>query len=169
MNQPGARQRVHGPIALAEFVGRVIDPITARRGFAAAELVSGWAEIVGARYADCSRPDRIAWPRGKANEDKPGTLVVVVDGPRALLLQHEADQIVERTNNFLGHGTIGRIKIIQGTVSAPSLSPGPENAPLAEEDQAKLAEALCDVESVDLRSALNRLGRAILAEGNKKT
>jgi hypothetical protein len=162
MRQSGAPHGKRGPVALAELVGRVLDPITARRGFATAELIAGWAEIVGVRYADCSRPERIAWPRGKANNDKPGTLVVAVEGPRALLLQHETDQIVERVNGFLGYGAIGRIKIVQGAVTAPASAERSEEVPLDAHELAKLEDALAGIDGAELRAALARLGRGVL-------
>jgi len=170
MRSAGPSARNRGPIALAELVGRALDPLTARRGFATAELIAGWAEIVGARYADCSRPERIMWPRGAANKDQPGTLVVAVEGPRALFLQHEADQVVERVNGFLGHGAIGRIKIVQGAVSAgPAAAETADRRSLAEDvDVAKLEDVLAEVDDPELRSALDRLGRAILSEHTKK-
>lgn len=169
MRPNGTSLRNRGPVALAELVGRALDPVTARRGFATAELIAGWAEIVGVRYADCSRPERIVWPRGAANKDKPGTLVIAVEGPRALFLQHESDQIVERVNAFLGHGAIGRIKIVQSTVSSPPVVETPEKARLDPGDLAKLHDVLTEIDSPDLRSALDQLGRAILAESNNKT
>jgi hypothetical protein len=162
-------KQTRGPTALAELVGGIIDPVTARRGFATAELIAGWADIVGARYADCSRPEKIIWPRGKANEEKPGTLIIAVEGPRALLLQHEADQIIERVNHFVGLGAIGRIKITQGPVSSPPAGQKHEEVLLQEEDIAQLADTLEDFDSPELRDALDRLGRAILAERNKKS
>jgi hypothetical protein len=169
MRQSSAPHGKRGPVALAELVGRVLDPVTARRGFATAELIAAWAEIVGIRYADCSRPERIVWPRGKANDDKPGTLVIAVAGPRALLLQHETDQIVERVNGFLGYGAIGRIKIVQGTVSPGDSTQTTEEVPLDAQDLAKLEDALAGVDGAEMRSALERLGHAILGERNKKT
>lgn len=158
-----------GVISLAELVGRALDPVTARRGFATAELIGAWADIVGGRYADCSRPERIVWPRGAANKDSPGTLVVVVAGPRALYLQHEADQIVERVNGFLGHGAIGRLKIVQGGMPLTESARAAADIPLDATDKAKLDDTLADVESPGLRSALERLGQAVLADRNKKT
>jgi hypothetical protein len=169
MRQSGATRGKRGPIALAELVGRVLDPVTARRGFATAELIAVWPEIVGSRYADCSRPERIAWPRGKSNNDKPGTLVIAVEGPRALLLQHEADQIVERVNGFLGYGAIGRTKIVQGSVSPGPSAQSLEEVPIEADALAELEHTLGNIDGEDLRSALDRLGRAILAERNKKT
>jgi hypothetical protein len=96
-------------------------------------------------------------------------LVIAVEGPRALLLQHEADQIVERVNSFLGYGAIGRIRIVQGSVSPRSSAQAVEKVPLAAHDLAKLEDALAHVDGEALRSALDRLGRAILAGRNKKT
>jgi hypothetical protein len=169
MRQSGTTQRRRGPIALAELVGRALDPVTARRGFATAELIASWTHVVGSRYADCSRAERIVWPRGKGHEAEPGTLVVVVDGPRALLLQHEADQVVERVNAFLGHGAIGRVKIVQGPVARDPAAETPRETPPDANDIARLERVLAEVDSDDLRSALDRLGRAILAERNKKS
>lgn len=169
MRSAGAGSRYRGPTALAELVGRALDPLTARRGFATAELIAGWAEIVGVRYADCSRPERIVWSRGAANKDQPGTLVVAVEGPRALLLQHEADQIVERVNSFLGHGAVGRIKIVQGAVSSRPTVEAPDEPSLTVGDLATLGDVLAEVDDANLRSALDRLGRAIVSERNKKT
>lgn len=169
MRPNGATPRKYGPIALAELVGRALDPVTARRGFATSELVAGWAEIVGVRYADCSRPERIAWPRGAANKEIPGTLVVAVQGPRALFFQHEADQVIERVNAYLGHSAVGTIKIVQQSVPARTSARASDDSPLDAEDQTKLENTLANIESPDLHSALDRLGRAILAERNKKT
>lgn len=154
-------------MALADLVGKTLDRVTATRGFATAELIAAWGDIVGAGFADCSQPEKIVWPRGAANEGTPGVLIVRVEGPRALLLQHEVDQIVERTNAFIGHGAVGKVKIVQGPVrprTAPA-KPGPR--PLDEDDETGLAATLADVDSGELRLALDRLGRAVL--GDKKS
>lgn len=167
MKERNVSERKRGAVALSELVARALDPVTARRGFATAELIACWADIVGSRYADCSRPEKIVWQRGAANEGTPGVLIVVIEGPRALLLQHEADQIVERVNAFIGHGTINKIKIVQGTVSArrPAETKSPE--PLDLQAESSLADVLSKVDGESLRSALDRLGRAILADREK--
>jgi hypothetical protein len=156
-------------MALAEIVGKALDPITARRGFATADLMAGWADIVGARYAECSLPEKIVWPRGATQDDSAGVLIVRVDGPRALYLQHEAGQIVERVNAFIGHGAIGRIKIVQGTVNARPTAHEPMRKPLGAQEEAELASTLAGVESDDLRAALDQLGRAVLGDRDKKS
>jgi hypothetical protein len=169
MPERGGRQRKGGPRSLAEIVGRALDPITAKRGFATADLMAGWADIVGSRYAECTMPEKIAWPRGASPDAGAGVLVVRVDGPRALFLQHEADQIVERINGFLGHGAIARLKIVQGRVGARSKATEPASPPLGPQREAELASTLTGVGSDKLREALDRLGRAVLGARDKKT
>ena len=157
------KQRSRGPVLLAELVGKAIGPLAARRGFGTADLIAAWPEIVGARFADCTRPDKIAWPRGTANESKPAHLVVRVDGPAAVLFQHETGQVVERVNAFLGYAAIGQIRIVQGAVGkADSYAPVPPT-PIDAEDEARLGAALAPVDNDALRSALDRLGRGVLA------
>jgi hypothetical protein len=158
------KRRRRGPVMLAELVGRVLDPATARRGFATADLIAAWPEIVGARYADCTRPEKIVWPRGKDATGDAGTLHLRVDGPRAILIQHELDQIIERINRFLGYAAIAKVRLVQ----APVQSPGPGRRgerPLAAEEEARLGAAISGVEDDGLKAALDRLGRGVLSRG----
>lgn len=147
---------------LAELIGRVLDPVTARRGFATADLIAAWPEIVGARYAECTRPEKIAWPRGAAAAGDGGVLRLRVDGPRAILIQHELDQIIERINGFLGHAAIAGIRLVQAPVAAPR--PRTRGEPsLDGAEEARLGAAISGVEDDGLRAALDRLGRGVLS------
>ena len=86
----GKRKR-KGAVALAELVGPVIDPVVARRGFASVDLIALWPEIVGPAHAAYTEPERIAWPRETDRDggSRPGVLFLKVEGPRAILVQHE--------------------------------------------------------------------------------
>ena len=161
------RERRRGPVQLAELVGKAIGPLAARRGFATADLIAAWPEIVGARFAASTRPDRIVWPRGTANESKPAVLVVRVDGPAAVLFQHEAGQIVERTNAFLGYAAVGQVRIVQGPVGAPGGEEPEPPLPISAEDETRLADALAPLDDEGLRTALGRLGRAVLTDKSR--
>ena len=157
-----AKRGRRGPVALGELVGRVLDPVTARRGFATADLIAAWPEIVGARYADCTRPERIVWPRGEDATGAGGVLHLKVEGPRAILVQHELGQIIERINGYLGYAAIAKVRLVQ----APVGSPRPRtqgDRPLDAEDEARLGEAISGVEDDGLRAALDRLGRGVLS------
>lgn len=153
-----------GPVALGELIGRVIDPVTKRRGFATTDLIAAWPEIVGSRFADCTRPEKIVWSRGEEMDGAPALLVVRVDGPRAIFVQHEAGQIIERVNAFLGYGAIGHLRIVQAPVSVGGMAETTSERPLSADAEAELEARLSGVADKDLRSVLDRLGRGVLAK-----
>ena len=156
-----ANVKRRGPIALGEIVGGVLRPVTARRGFATADLVAAWPEVVGARFADITRPERIAWPRG-SDKTEGAVLHLRVQGPQAILVQHELGQIAERVNAFLGYAAIARIRLMQAPVATPqartAAGPSPNRA-----DDAHLDATLSGVSDDALRAALDRLGRGVLS------
>lgn len=162
----GGQKRRRGPVKLAELVGRVIDPVTQRRGYATTGLIAAWHEVAGDRIAACSRPEKIVWPKGEANEASPALLVLRVDGPRAIFVQHEAGQIIERVNAYLGYAAIGRIRIVQGAIAGSAAAPGrpPPPPPLPAADAQKLRASLEGVADEGLRSALERLGLGVLTD-----
>lgn len=151
-----------GARPLAEIVSRVIAPVTAERGFATADLIAAWPEIVGPAHADCTRPERIAWPRRTGDEPAQGVLYLRVDGPRAIFVQHELPQIAERINAFFGYAAIGGVRIVQAPVAARRVAPAARAGP-GPEAEAALAERLAPVPDEALRAALARLGREVLA------
>lgn len=150
--------RQTGPLPLSRLLERAIDPLVAERGFGAADLVSSWDEVIGARYAAATEPEKIAWPRGR---DGRGVLTIRVDGPIAIYLQHDRGQIIERVNRFLGHGAIGDIRIVQRPKARPVARRGEVSLPI--EERAAVAEIVRSVEHEPMRAALTRLGEAIRA------
>jgi len=159
-NTPSPRK---GAIPIGQLVGEVIAPVTARRGFATADLVAAWPEIAGPLHAPCTMPEKIAWPRHDSEDDPPaGVLFLKVDGPRAVLVQHDLPQIIERLNAFFGYRAIGQVRIVQGPVAAPSTPGAVRRQPrLDPEAEHALAEELADIDDDDLRAALEKLGRGV--------
>ncbi len=156
------KRRSRGAVPISALVGRVISPIARKRGFAAADLVAAWGDVAGAELAACTRPEKIVWPRGEANSDRPGVLTLKVDGPRAVVVQHQLDQIAERVNAFFGYAAVGHIRIVQAPLGhAPKPRPA-DDAPLGPEDEARLRTTIGAVEDQPLREALDRLGRGVL-------
>jgi hypothetical protein len=169
MTESGTGKPRRGALALSELVGRVLEPVTVKRGFAAAELLAAWPAIAGPAYADCSQPERIVWPRETGDGlPAPGILYLRVDGPRAILVQHELGQIIERVNAFLGYGAVAQARIVQGPVRRGPRKAATSPAPLDPESEAALVSALADVGDGALRAALDRLGRAVLAAPAKE-
>jgi len=162
MSSEHQKPRSRGPVALTEIVGKVLDPVVARRGLASADLIAAWPGIAGAGLAAWTAPERIVWPRGEANASQPGVLMLRVDGPRAVYVQHELPQIIERVNAFFGYRAVGRVRIVQGSVAHIEKDPVPV-ATVAPEDAARLEQTLAEVEDEPLKAALGRLGRGVLA------
>lgn len=155
MNKPGRMQAR----PLADLVRRTLADTFARQGFASTELVTHWNDIVGAEIAAHCEPMRIKWPRGGDMEaPEPATLILRVEGPVAIEIQHLAPVILERVNRFFGWRAVGRLALRQAPLArraAPPVRPPPDP-----ELTARLAATL-DVADEDLRNALARLGAAI--------
>src|SRR5213595_189092 len=153
-----------GPITakpLSVLLSDVFTDAYAKQGFAARELVTRWAEIAGPEVAACSEPLKIQWPRPvEGQPQEPATLVLRVEGPMALEIQHTSDVILERVNRFFGWNAIGRIALRQAPLSrkpAPKARKKPDPATVA-----KIEDSLASaVDDEALRAALARLGASI--------
>src|SRR5690349_57247 len=145
---------------LSVLLSDVFKDAYARQGFAARELVTRWAEIAGPEVAAHAEPLKIQWPRPVDGQPQdPATLVLRVEGPMALEIQHSSDVILERVNRFFGWHAVGRLALRQGPLSRrpkPKRPPPPDPTTVA-----KVAETLSAVEDDALRGALARLGASI--------
>jgi hypothetical protein len=147
-----------GPVSLAVAIGRTLDPAVARRGFATVDLLASWDAVVGPRYAGCTQPEKLTRPR---QGDGPGVLTVRVDGARAVFLQHELPQFIDRINGFLGYAAVGEVRIIQKPMPVAPRQAPEAPPPLPASAEAALAEAVAPVEDEALRESLRQLGRAV--------
>jgi hypothetical protein len=156
MNKPG-------PISakpLSVLLSDVFSDAYAKQGFAARELVTRWAEIAGTEIAEHSEPLKIQWPRPvQGQPQEPATLVLRVEGPMALEIQHASDVVLQRVNRFFGWSAVGRLALRQAPLSRRD-PPAASRAPDAEA-VAEVAETLSAVEDEELRAALARLGASI--------
>ena len=144
---------------LRDLLGKVIGDTFRRQGFASAELVTRWTEIAGAEIAAHSEPVKIQWPRAEqAGARPPGTLILRVEGPAAIEIQHLADLVCERVNRFLGWRAVERIALRQAPLRRPTRRPIAAADPAA---AARIAASMSEVADEDLRQALARLGAAV--------
>jgi hypothetical protein len=145
---------------LSVLLSDVFSDAYAKQGFAARELVTRWAEIAGAEIAAHSQPLKMQWPRPvEGQPQEPATLVLRVEGPMALEIQHSSDVILARVNRFFGWSAVGRLALRQAPLSRRKLPALPR--PPDPEAVARVAETLSAVEDEALRAALARLGASI--------
>jgi hypothetical protein len=148
------------PRPLADLLRKTLSENFARQGFASGELVTRWATIVGAEIAEHCEPTKIQWPRPVAGEEpEPATLVLRVEGPAALEIQHLSGLILERVNRFFGWQAVGRIALRQAPLKR---APKPKAVKgLDPAETAAVESELADIKDESLRSALARLGASV--------
>jgi hypothetical protein len=159
-NKPAMNKSLRSPAKpLRDLVGKIVGDAFARQGFASTELVTRWADIVGTEIAACSEPIKLNWPRRTAGEDdEAATLVLRVEGPAAIEIQHLTELICERVNQFLGWRAVGRLALRQAPLRHRQNRAAARVDPAA---AARIAEGLSDVKDDGLKQALARLGAAI--------
>ena len=167
------RHRSGGARAIGAYIARALDPAARARGFATTALLSEWPAIAGADLAEFTMPDRVVWPRRDQNgreqsgagaavprgwKPEGAILVLRVEGPRAIEVQHRSGQILERVNTYFGYRAIAEMRILQAPVTRAAASP-PSLPPV----EAVALPLSADIEDEGLRAALSRLGAATRA------
>ena len=166
MNKPGgmfAKQ-------LRDVARKIVGKTFAQQGFGSAELVTRWTEIVGHDIGSNSEPIKIQWTRptplppsrggGERSErtQEPGTLVLRVEGPAAIEIQHLTNVICDRVNQFLGWRAIARVKLQQAPLRRGQRTKTSVPDPVA---AARIAANLPGIADEGLKQALARLGAAV--------
>lgn len=160
-----------GAKQISELANGLIDPVLARRAGINTALLGSWSEIAGEDFADCTRPEKIAWARGgsearggnEAGGFRPGVLTIACEGARALFLTHAQGELIQRINSFFGFAAVHQIRIVQKPVSNParrSRTP----PPLKGEAARKLEGMMEGIEGDKLRQAIQRLGTAVMGK-----
>jgi hypothetical protein len=144
------------PRRLSEFIKPCLGETFARQGFAAADIVTRWSEIVGNDIAAHAEPMKLQWPRSDVEHPEPATLVLRAEGPAAVEIQHLAEVILGRVNRFFGWRAVKRIAIRQGPLtprrfSSTTAGPDPQTV-------ARVENGLPEMKNCALRQALARLG-----------
>src|SRR2546430_3394364 len=117
---------------LSVLLSDVFSDAYAKKGFAARKLVPRWADIAGPEISAHSEPLKMQWPRPvEGQPQEPATLILRVEGPMALEIQHSSDVILQRVNRFFGWSAVGRLALRQAPPARPqspppSPRPGPE-------------------------------------------
>jgi hypothetical protein len=154
MNKPSTAK------PLGALVGRCVADVFKRQGFTSCELVTHWEDIVGAEIAACAEPIRMQWTRASdPDESPPATLVLRVEGPAAIEIQHQSAVIVERVNRYFGWQALAGIALRQAPLArrcARKVRPKIDEA-LAD----TIASQMTGIADDGLRAALGRLGAAI--------
>jgi hypothetical protein len=144
---------------LPDITGTLLADAFRKQGFSSSELVLRWSAIVGADVAEYAEPLKIQWQRVPDGQPpQPGTLVLRVDGPAAIEIQHMSHVILERVNRYFGFAAIAKIAIRQAPLRRAPVPPDRRLDPQAVQS---IAETLPGGTDPALKDALARLGAAI--------
>ena len=147
------------PKPLAELVSVCVADIFARQGFTSCEIVTHWDDIVGAEIAALAEPIRMQWARSRdPDEAPPATLVLRVEGPAALEIQHMSGVIIERVNRYLGWQAVDRLALRQEPLTRRRRPP---RGKIDDGAASAVAAQMTGITDDSLRTALGRLGAAI--------
>ncbi len=162
MSYPRKREK-----QISELTNGIVDPVLAKRAGINTALLGSWDEIVGEDFADCTRPEKIAWARRDAYADQsryqPGVLTIACEGARALFLSHAQGELIQRINSFFGFSAVHQIRIVQKPVSQ-AFKRSRTPPPLKGEAARKLEAMMEGIEDEKIRRAVTRLGTAMLGK-----
>src|SRR5215813_5161215 len=148
------------PRPLADLVTTCVTSVFERQGFTSCEIVTHWDDIVGPEIAALAEPIRMQWVRSSdPDESPPATLVLRVEGPAAIEIQHMSAVIVERVNRYLGWQAVGRLALRQAPLMRRRGRP--PRPRIDESIAAAIAGRMTGIADAGLRTALGRLGAAI--------
>ncbi len=148
-----------GPKAIGSIVGKSARAALVKRGFAHADILSHWQNIVGPTLYDVSSPERLTYSRNKNSE---ASLKVRVSPGHAPEFQHFEPLIIERINSFFGYKAVARINIIQAPVKRQK-KPQKTALPKPSLSQKQWLERSIDqVSDPELKENLRSLGASLV-------
>lgn len=154
---------------LGALMPAITRPVFEKFGFQRAALLSEWDVIIGEPLSQFTAPEQIKWP--KVHDDHVGdetrkevraregaTLVIRVEGPVSLEVQHQSQQIIERINSYFGYRAVSQIRILQAPLERRKVKPQTRALDLDKpvQNEAKLPEM-----DDRLELALKRMWRGI--------
>ena len=124
VTEPPAVNKPRPTRSLAELATGFLAETFKKQGFASTELVTRWPDIVGPEIAAHAEPIKLQWQRAVDGEPaEPATLVLRVEGPAAIEIQHLSNVILERVNRFFGWQAVGRIALRQAPLTRRAAAP----------------------------------------------
>src|SRR5215218_6017027 len=150
-NKQSEPRRLNRAVGVAEALGRTLDPVFKRRGFASRDLVANWAAIAPKPYDTVTRPDRLSWPRG-ARGTEGATLYLRCAEGHQLALTHEGSRIAAAINRYFGYVLVGSVRLSAEPFAGASKPASTEAAVPPPEVRDRIGAAIEEVSDEGLRS-----------------
>lgn len=157
--------RRRGMTKVSRPASRLVSKAIRAKGFAEAEVVTRWGQIVGPELARASVPVQLKFPRGQRMG---ASLVVRTESAFAPVLQQRAGHVIELVNRYLGYAAVDRLEVKQGPLPKQKVPAPAEKAALSPSEKKKLRDMVGTGELSPLRTALKSLGETVLSNKNKE-
>ncbi len=161
--KPAAKKKTYRrykTLSAARAASSLLSPAMRAKGFAQAEVVTRWPQIVGPELAGSCVPQRLIFPRGEKIGAK---LVIRCSSAFATLLEHKAPHIIDMVNRFFGYGAVARLEIKQGPIRTIKRLPAKEKRPLSTKDDKALNRLVGNGDLSPLKEAVKSLGEMVLS------
>jgi len=147
---------------LVNHIGLQLEPVIRKKSGFDVKLLENWPQIVGAQLASLCTPVKVRKTRSSADaQAKAATLMIECDGFASLKIQHQADEIIEKINHFLGFHAIDKIKIVQKSRRHATAIDSPTRA-LSQHEMAWIEQQTNLIEDEALRASMKQLGENII-------
>ncbi|HEY0918473.1 DUF721 domain-containing protein [Devosia sp.] len=161
-----APRRLNRAVGAAEALGRVLDPVLRKRGFASRDILTHWPAMAPPPYDKVALPDRLAWPRGARGAEGATLYLRCVPG-HALALSHEAGPIAAAVNRYFGYFLVGAVRLSAEPFTPHSGVDDDTPREVSPAVRAEVEHRLAPVADDGLRDALRRLGHGVLGQSRK--
>lgn len=149
-----------GPKAIGAKIGKLTRPALKKRGFAAADILLRWDQIVGRQLAQYSCPEKLNFSR-QSNRD--ASLKLRVAPGHAPEIIHLEPQIIEKINAFFGYRAVARLHLIQAPIKRAKTKAVKSIPPLSADRVRRLNDILDPVQDPELKNKLQSLGEKLLS------
>jgi len=147
---------------LAHHIGAQLEPVIRKKSGFDVKLLDNWSQIIGAQLGRFCTPVKVKKSRSVTDgKEKTAILLIECDGFSSIKIQHQADEIIEKINQFLGFHAIDKIKIVQKPRHRIAGMNVPTRA-LSQHELAWIEEQTNLIEDSDLRTSMQQLGKNII-------
>ena len=162
-SKPSSKRR--GMAKLSRASAPLVSKAIRAKGFAEAEIVTRWGQIVGNDLARATVPLKLQFPRAQRQG---ATLFVRTESAFAPLLQQRANHVIERVNRYLGYAAVERIEVKHGPMDRKEIKAPLEKGMLDHDQEQKLKKLVGEGELSPLQQAVRSLGEVVITRPKSK-
>lgn len=149
---------------LSEATARIASQSLSRKYISLGRIINQWEEIVGEDLADKAIPAKLNYRKGKQKSKPTATLDIATSASYATTLPYQKGVILEKINRIFGNDWITDIRFVTSENIAPTPKPAIPPKPLNLIEKKYLTQTLEDIEDIEIKERLEKLGKAILTK-----